>query len=91
MERINSHGSHLLWFHADESAAVDGAAVASLLLRADALEVVVERELSARRDVAQGEQAHARVAAHRPLLRLAVGLAAVVHEPNGDAPHGMIS
>lgn len=32
------------------------------------------------RDVADGEQADARVPVHRPLLRLAVGLAAVVHE-----------
>ena len=32
------------------------------------------------RDVDQGEQPHARVPAHRPLLGLTVGLAAVVHE-----------
>lgn len=32
------------------------------------------------RNVADGEQAHARVSVHRPLLCLAVGLAAVVHE-----------
>lgn len=33
------------------------------------------------RDVAHGEQAYARVPVHRPLEGLAVGLAAVVHEP----------
>jgi len=31
-------------------------------------------------DVTDGEQADPRVAVHRPLLRLAVGLTAVVHE-----------
>ena len=31
-------------------------------------------------DVHEGEQPHARVPAHRPLLGLTVGLAAVVHE-----------
>lgn len=30
--------------------------------------------------MADGKQAHARVSVHRPLLRLAVGLTAVVHE-----------
>ncbi|TNN39150.1 hypothetical protein EYF80_050679 [Liparis tanakae] len=38
-------------------------------------------------DVAHGEEADPRVAVHRPLLRLAVGLTAVVHEA-GVVPLG---
>lgn len=38
-------------------------------------------------DVADGEEADARVAVHRPLLRLTVGLTAVVHEA-GVVPFG---
>ena len=52
-----------------------------------ALEVVVEGELGAGRDVLQGKQADSQLPVHQPLLRLAVGRTAVVDEPAQASLH----
>ena len=56
-------------------------AEALFLVLANALELVVERQLRAGLDVLDGEESDPCVAVDAPLLRDAVGVAGVVHKP----------
>lgn len=56
-------------------------------LVAIALKVVVKGELHSSRDVLERIQADGQLAAHHPLLRLAVGIAGVVYEPPERSLH----
>ena len=51
-----------------------------LLHVADRLQLIVESELRVGWDILTGKEADPRVAVHRPLLGLAIGIARMVHE-----------